>query len=203
MWTLFWDMHSGGDLKLNWSKIYVELPRDRAIEYFKTRFGRDPYNVTCSCCGEDYSISEEDTLEQVSGYHRNCAYDVNTDKYVESSDDSCYFIPLDDYRKLEDVLIISWEDMSKPISYADLKIDKYTISLSKMLGLVIKDVTGFLTSEMGDVVFQVSKIKFEDGTILSVEGEHDCAYLVEIGKNTPKNYNDELLQRLYEESEAE
>jgi hypothetical protein len=71
-WTEFWDMHSGGGQKTDWDRIYIEAPEAEARLIFYNRFGHSPERVTCTCCGEDYSISEGLTLEQVSGYHRNC-----------------------------------------------------------------------------------------------------------------------------------
>lgn len=74
-WVLFWDMHSGGATKLPpYNKIYVEAPEDAARSYFQRKFGRDPENVTCSCCGEDYSVSQSESFLQASGYHRNLRY---------------------------------------------------------------------------------------------------------------------------------
>lgn len=88
MWTLFWDMHSGGGQKLDWPMIYIELPEKEAIRYFEEKFDRHPSNVTCDCCGNDYSISSAETLEEVSAYHRNCIWinpvgDERTGKYLE------------------------------------------------------------------------------------------------------------------------
>ena len=74
MWTHFWDMHSGGEQKLQWTNIFVEADETEAKKFFEQAFHRDPDNVTCSCCGGDYSISSSDeSLEQVTGYHRHCA----------------------------------------------------------------------------------------------------------------------------------
>lgn len=60
MWTKFFDMSSGGSEKTDWTEIYIELPEDKAIKYFEDRFDRDPHNVTCSCCGSDFSVYEVD-----------------------------------------------------------------------------------------------------------------------------------------------
>ena len=68
--TTFWDMHSGGGQKLDWDKIYIEAPEDEARAVFYNRFERNPSRVTCTCCGDDYSISEDDSIEQATGYHR-------------------------------------------------------------------------------------------------------------------------------------
>ena len=68
MWTRFTDMYSRGERKLEWEHIYIELPELQAIEYFKQMFNRDPNNITCSCCGEDYAIydySSEDVPSSV------------------------------------------------------------------------------------------------------------------------------------------
>lgn len=70
-WTLFWDMHSGGGLKVPpLHYIFIEAPETEAEHIFYRLFERDPYEVTCSCCGEDYSVSESDTLEEATEYHR-------------------------------------------------------------------------------------------------------------------------------------
>jgi hypothetical protein len=60
MWTKFFDMSSGGSEKTDWTTIYIELPEDEATEYFENRFGTNPHNVTCSCCGSDFSVYEVD-----------------------------------------------------------------------------------------------------------------------------------------------
>jgi len=65
------DMHSGGGAKLPpWEHIYLEAPQAEAEEIFRLATGRDPENVTCDCCGEDYSVSEAETLEEVSSFWR-------------------------------------------------------------------------------------------------------------------------------------
>lgn len=74
MWTQFWDMHSGGGQKEKWAKIYIEAPMEEAKVIFYNRFGHSAERVTCTCCGEDYSLSEDKSLAQLTGYHRNCAY---------------------------------------------------------------------------------------------------------------------------------
>lgn len=74
MWTQFWDMNSGGGQKEKWSNIFIEAPQDEAEELFYRIFGHDPNNVTCQCCGEDYSIDNDESLNQLTGYHRGCDY---------------------------------------------------------------------------------------------------------------------------------
>lgn len=70
-WTRFYDMSSGGDQKLQYKIIYIELPEKLAREEFERRFGRDPDHVTCHCCGEDFSVSEYETLTEATEFDRS------------------------------------------------------------------------------------------------------------------------------------
>jgi hypothetical protein len=85
-WTLFWDMHSGGGTKEgNYDKIYIEAPQEEAEIIFYNRFRHNPNRVTCTCCGADYAIAAHDSLEQASGYPRNCEFGYfvkDTQEYV-------------------------------------------------------------------------------------------------------------------------
>ncbi len=65
-WTIFHDMFSGGSQKEYWSEIYVEASESNAVEIFIDRFGHDPHNETCECCGSDYWIetTDEDPVDQ-------------------------------------------------------------------------------------------------------------------------------------------
>lgn len=90
-WTHFWDMHSGGGQKLKYAHIFIEASESEAKRIFQDKFHRDPDNITCDCCGSDYSISEYETLEAATSYHRR-------DK-----------ISLEDFEKLEDICIIRAE----------------------------------------------------------------------------------------------
>ena len=72
-WFQFHDMHSGGGLKTQWHHIFIEAPdEETACRIFTKRTDRDPRNVTCDCCGEDYSINEAVSLAQATGYERGC-----------------------------------------------------------------------------------------------------------------------------------
>ena len=116
-WVHFWDMHSGGDNKIGtYEHIYIQAglkPSATAItasatEIFERLFGRDPDNVTCSCCGNDFSIDEDDNLYQVTGYDRGCTTDSNG-KYVEYPAKTKYarkYVSLHDYIQQEDVCIV-------------------------------------------------------------------------------------------------
>lgn len=99
MWTAFWDMHSGGGLKEKWSKIYIQAPEDEAKLIFYNRFGHSPERVSCTCCGEDYSIDSGEDICQLTGYHRSCFGATSTVKgdksflYVEQDEDGKHIVP--------------------------------------------------------------------------------------------------------------
>ena len=98
-WTHFWDMHSGGDQKLKWSHIFIEAPQKEAEIIFQNRFGRNPNRVTCTCCGTDYSIEENISLQMMSGYIRGCDYADG--KYIErkNKDGFSVFVPFKKFLK--------------------------------------------------------------------------------------------------------
>jgi len=100
-WTQFWDMHSGGGCKESpFEKIYIEAPIDEAKVIFYNRFKHNPERVTCTCCGEDYSIDESDTLEQASGFHRGCASGYVLDDGTEADEQVWRNGTLDERREL-------------------------------------------------------------------------------------------------------
>ena len=70
MWTRFMDMHSGGGQKEDFVRCYIEAPEAEAVAIFYNRFRHNPNRVTCTCCGEDYSITESETLEDATEYDR-------------------------------------------------------------------------------------------------------------------------------------
>ena len=91
MWTQFWDMHSGGGLKeKDFQYIYIEAPEEEAKVIFYNRFGHNPNRISCTCCGEDYSISEDKTLEGVTAYHRACVYVYRNKKGKKVSENTAW-----------------------------------------------------------------------------------------------------------------
>lgn len=84
MWTRFMDMHSGGRQKLSHDYILIEAPQAEAEVIFQNRFGRNPNRVTCTCCGNDYSIDESESLEKATAHDRHCAW--VGEGYVERAD---------------------------------------------------------------------------------------------------------------------
>lgn len=113
MWTQFWDMHSGGSTKQDkFDKIYIEASEEEAKVIFENRFGHDPTDVACSCCGENYSISEYETLLRATAYERKADYE-NPDKPAKKwrSEEFEEMITLEDYLKSDHVLVVPKEDI--------------------------------------------------------------------------------------------
>lgn len=127
MWTQFMDMHSGGGLKVPpYEYIYIEAPEEKAIEIFEKKFNRNPFNITCSCCGEDYSTNEKLHLDQLTGYERGCLHIGSIEsgiyRYIEKGDtipegwqlrDQAFrpkYIPLDEYLKQPHIKVVYRED---------------------------------------------------------------------------------------------
>jgi hypothetical protein len=84
--------------------------------------------------------------------------------------------------------------MLTPKQIKQLEVSEYEISLRKLIGKPIADIYGRITGTGEDAVFQMTRVRFRDGTFLSAEGEHDCPYLVEF--DVQPNYNTEVLQSL-------
>ncbi|MEK6832742.1 MAG: hypothetical protein AABY32_01730 [Nanoarchaeota archaeon] len=114
MWTRFMDMHSGGGQKEDYSHIYIEAPIEEAKIIFYNRFGHNPERITCTCCGEDYSIHGDKDLKQLTAFHRDCDYNKKKNKYIEKP---CKrysmfkYVTLAKYKKQPDVLFISKKDI--------------------------------------------------------------------------------------------
>ena len=70
MWTKFSDMFSGGKQKTDYDYIYIEAKQSAAVNAFTHIFGEHPYSVSCSCCGQDFSVGEYSTLEDASKFER-------------------------------------------------------------------------------------------------------------------------------------
>lgn len=79
--TRFMDMHSGGKLKTSFTHIYIDAPLEEALGIFKDTFKRDPNNVTCKCCGEDFVYEEYPSLEEATAYDRKAEWDDIKQRY--------------------------------------------------------------------------------------------------------------------------
>lgn len=107
-WFHFWDMSSGGGQKLAWKHIFIQARNeDAAVNKFKRLFDRDPNFVTCDCCGPDYSISDDDTLANLTAYHRGCKWvpgdEADGGHYEEEGRGSNSFA---EYRTLDEYLAL-------------------------------------------------------------------------------------------------
>lgn len=67
-WTRFFDMSSGGSNKVGPDVIWIQADEEKAVELFESIFKWDPTNVTCECCGQDYSIYEGDFRPSVGDW---------------------------------------------------------------------------------------------------------------------------------------
>lgn len=107
MWTRFMDMHSGGGQKLDWSHIYIEAPEDEARRVFYAKFGRNPDNVTCDCCGNDYTVDESPSLALATAHERGLrsyrgVFDKDKREWVYPNGSDWYLEP-------DEVPVAGWE----------------------------------------------------------------------------------------------
>jgi hypothetical protein len=79
--TRFMDMHSGGKLKTPFTHIYIDEPIEKAVKTFKDLFKRNPDNITCKCCGEDFVYEEYPSLEDATAYDRKAEWDDIKQRY--------------------------------------------------------------------------------------------------------------------------
>lgn len=85
-WTRFYDASSGGYQKLRWKVIYIEAPEEEAKLIFYNKFRRNPDRVTCTCCGEDYSVIEDQTLWESVDFdlqvRKKCGVEVTLHQFL-------------------------------------------------------------------------------------------------------------------------
>lgn len=128
MWTRFMDMHSGGGQKEAFAYCLIEAPEAEARAIFYNRFGHNPERVSCTCCGEDYSITEHETLEQATAYDRGCAYDQTTKRYEEVPDTRHgpkELVTLEAYCARKDVRVIRADEIETKERSADIPTQGY------------------------------------------------------------------------------
>lgn len=75
MFTEFFDMHSGGGCKeAPYEYIVIEAAQLEATIIFYNRFGHNPHRISCTCCGNDYYVSEhKEDIVSATKYHREDA----------------------------------------------------------------------------------------------------------------------------------
>jgi hypothetical protein len=90
------------------------------------------------------------------------------------------------------------------ITLAEIKVEgsSYLQSLLKLVGdKKVADILGYISDAYGGgPAFKLAYIVFEDGSKMGVEGEHDYPYATMFSKWPQPNYDEETLQRLYDES---
>jgi hypothetical protein len=126
MWTEFWDMHSGGDLKEKWSQIFIEAPENEAVIIFQNRFGHNPHRVTCTCCGSDYAVEEYYSLERATAFHRGCGYDEEGNTIEQPSTDTWRtYKTLDEFLKQDNILVVREEEIQDWEREGTLRVQGY------------------------------------------------------------------------------
>lgn len=100
----------GGGLKEKpYDVIYIQADGEEAKTIFYNKFKHNPERVTCTCCGQDYSISSEETLEQLSAFHRELKFDRESKLYIETDSS----ISMEDYKARKDTLIITEDQITE------------------------------------------------------------------------------------------
>ena len=77
------------------------------------------------------------------------------------------------------------------------------VDLTKLTGVKVAAIEGYISREFDDPVFQPYRIIFEDGTQVFVEGEHDHPYISVPRTDPPANLDDETLVKLHQEMSPE
>jgi len=76
----------------------------------------------------------------------------------------------------------------------------YALSLSKLVGKKIADVTFYVSRfDENTPVIKLCEIVFEDGSEMGIEGEHDMPYATTYAKWPMPNTDDETLEELAKE----
>lgn len=100
-WTLFSDAYAEGFLKFkHYEFIIVEGKVEEALSMFIDMTNVDPKKVTCTCCGQHYSIREYDSVFQATAFERGCRYDNSLQCYVEEVSD----FPIMEYATVENFI---------------------------------------------------------------------------------------------------
>jgi hypothetical protein len=128
MWTRFIDMRSGGGCKEKpFETILIEAQEAEAKVIFYNRFGHNPERVTCTCCGEDYSINSHESLSQITAFDRGCRHEGG--QWIEEPDRRYHptldVMPLKDYLSKAHVLVICAEEIKPSERQGDVPQQGY------------------------------------------------------------------------------
>jgi len=108
-WTLFADAYADGKLKFkSFEWIIVEGKEKDALALFMDITNVDPKKVTCTCCGQHYSIREHDSVFQATAFERGCRFDKTLECFVEEVSDFpiIHYTNVEDFIERDNVLII-------------------------------------------------------------------------------------------------
>lgn len=91
------------------------------------------------------------------------------------------------------------------VAREDVKADSWQISLTKLTGLKIKDIIGYIAKApgYGELFFQPTWVVLEDGREIGIDGEHEFAYLTPIAHQNVPNLDDDTLADLYRQARIE
>lgn len=81
-WPKFMDMHSGGGTKTDYEYIYIEADEESATNVFGHLFDEHPHSVACQCCGNNFSVTSSETLEEATEYERS-RYKKSLEEYLK------------------------------------------------------------------------------------------------------------------------
>lgn len=89
------------------------------------------------------------------------------------------------------------------VNLQDVKTDSWQIGVSKLTGLKIKEIHGFVTWNRDNVYLEITSIEFEDGQEVGIDGMHEAAYLTPYAKYNVPNLDDETLADLLRQRRIE
>jgi hypothetical protein len=92
------------------------------------------------------------------------------------------------------------------ICFADVAVDgsDWEVSLTKLTGLKIVDITGYVSASTGEPMLVLSSLILEGGVSFSFEGEHDMPYLASYKSGVRGlDDDDDVMEALYRELNGE
>jgi hypothetical protein len=105
-WTSFMDITPDEFVREFYEMVYIEAPKSEALVVFYNRFGYNEYKT---------SVVFEDSLEQLTGFHRKCTWDEKNVCY-----DTNTGISISEYEKQPDVLMIRADEINDEEKIGDL-----------------------------------------------------------------------------------
>lgn len=113
MWVLFQDKNVHGTKQTNYDFILIQGTKQEAIEKFKKHFGFHPLEIVCDICETHYSIEVEESMEQATGYVRNCKFIQESCMYIEeprepfNENGEFEYVTLEEFLVLMNVLVLN------------------------------------------------------------------------------------------------